>query len=390
MYSAFCRPYVFEDQRGELHVIVRGEPGPDRGIEAHWFRLHAVVFDDRNIRERERLLLELALPDLRPGTLDLADRFRVEDQLYRELERRFTLYEVPRRPAVRPLKPVEWFPATKSSRPELSWIGLWLVDQTSQAIGGRPYRLVTPDAETMAGTLDDQGSANLKRVAPGNCQVFCPDVQPHPSSTYVVQQGDHLSGIAQAFGFDDYMLVWSRPENAALRALRTNAHELVEGDQVFIPPLAATPVMKPAGADHVFILRRSPLRLRVKLLGMAMKPLAPTPCRLNATTLTPDGDGVIAVDLDKSTQSAPLAFADEEYQLLPGALTPHDQTQDDGWLARLYNLGFLFDLNINAEDGAAELRLALEDFQAEAGLTVTGEIDDATRTALLQQHGDTP
>lgn len=372
-----------------MYIVARGQPAPNRGVVTDWFRLRAVIFDERNAREMERLLGDLGLLELRPGRFDLADRYELEDQMYRTLARQFVLYAIPRTPVRVESTPRSWFPtSSRPSRPMLSWIGLWLVDQSGQPIAGRPYRLTAPDGQSTAGTLDDQGSVNVKRLAPGSCHVFCPDVQPHGSSTYVVQRGDHISGIALAFGFDDYMIVWRRPENAALRSQRSNAHELVEGDEVFIPALAATPVMKPTAADHVFVLRRSPLKLRIKLLGVAMKPLASSQCRLNGTTLTPGADGVIAVDLDKLTQSTPLTLGSEEFALLPGAMTPHDQEQDDGWIARLYNMGYLLDAN--AQGGDDELEIALEDFQAEAGLTVTGEIDDATKTALLQVHGDAP
>jgi hypothetical protein len=380
------RPYVFDGARYELRVLASGAPAPDRGVAVHAPRLGILLFDERNTGERERLLRDLGLPHLRPRSLDLADRSRHEAELYRTLERRFDLYEVPRPKAVARSSPLEWFPAAKAS-PDLSWIGVWLVDQSGQPVAGRPYRVIAPDGQTTAGTLDDQGSANVKRLPPGSCQVFCPDVEPHASLTYTVARGDHISGIAMAFGFDDYMLVWSRPENAALRSQRSREHELVEGDQVFIPPLTGSPVNKPTGADHVFVLRLSPLKLRIKLLGVAMKPLASAACELDGSSLSTDGDGILEVTLDKSSQSKTLTLGDDDdVVLLPGALTPNDTDSDDGWIGRLYNLGFLFDAD--AQEGDVELGLALEDFQAEAGLPVTGEIDDATKAALLQMHAD--
>jgi Putative peptidoglycan binding domain len=376
------QPYVFDAASYRVHVVARGVPAPARGVVVDAQRLRFIFFDGRNTWERERLLRDLELPDLRPRALDLADRLLIEDRLYRTLHEQFAVYEVPLRTAANPPETLQWFPPAKASGSALSWIGLWLVDQSGEAIACRPYRVIAGDGQSMAGVLNDQGAVNLQRLEPGTCQVFCPDVQPHGSLTYTVQQGDHISGIALAFGFEDYALVWSRPENAALRAQRTKEHELVEGDSVFIPPLSAAPVMKPTGADHVFTLRRSPLKLRIKLLGLTLKPMASTACRLEGVTLTTDGDGLFEVALDKSTRSQGLVIGDQDLDLLPGSLAPSDV----GWMDRLYNLGFLFDPS--AEEGDFELRLALEDFQAEAGLPVTGDIDDATKASLLQMHGD--
>jgi hypothetical protein len=37
-----------------------------------------------------------------------------------------------------------------------------------------------------------------------------------------VKLGDHISGIAQSFGSDDYNHVWGHPDNADLAAQRTD------------------------------------------------------------------------------------------------------------------------------------------------------------------------
>jgi hypothetical protein len=40
------------------------------------------------------------------------------------------------------------------------------------------------------------------------------------SSFHIVQQGEHLSGIAAKFGFSSFRTIWQHPENAELKKLR--------------------------------------------------------------------------------------------------------------------------------------------------------------------------
>jgi Putative peptidoglycan binding domain len=266
----------------------------------------------------------------------------------------------------------------------LSWIGLWLVDQDGKAVPGRPYRIVTSAGTTRSGVLDDQGAAHLTGLEPGPCDVYCPDVEPHGVMTYAVADGDHVSGIAQANGFDDYKTVWNSSPNAALRSTRTNPHELVAGDSLSIPALASRPVSKPTGADHVFTIIRSPMNVRVKVLGMTMKPSASLACKLNGVALSTDGSGIVAAPVDKLARTVTLSLDAGDLALTVGGLEPSAEATAGGWKARLFNMGFLIDPD--AGDGDDELAFAIEDFQADQGLTVTGTIDDATQAALQTAH----
>ena len=54
-------------------------------------------------------------------------------------------------------------------------------------------------------------------------------------TTYRVQAGDTLTGIALDAGFYSWETVYNHPQNAALRAQRPNPGELFVGDQLYIP-----------------------------------------------------------------------------------------------------------------------------------------------------------
>ena len=156
-------------------------------------------------------------------------------------------------PSASAAAPVPIFkPLLVAPEPETSWIGLALVDQNETPVPGRPYRVVAADRGVYEGTLDDGGTAVVQGLENGLCRVSCPAVTPHPSLTYTVQDGDHISGIAQQFGFDDYTVVWNRPENADLRALRDDPQLLAPGDSLFIPELKDMPVSQADGGPlHV-------------------------------------------------------------------------------------------------------------------------------------------
>jgi hypothetical protein len=276
-------------------------------------------------------------------------------------------------------------PSQDAAPDTTSWIGMVLLDQNGTPVPNRAYRVVLPDGSVLDGTLDTNGSAILKNLTPGSCQISCPYVEPHPDLTYSVEPGDHLSGIAAASGFDDYTVVWNRPENADLKSLRQYPHELVPGDKVYIPEIKDTPVSKPTGAKHTFTLQVSPLKLQVKVLKLSLKPLASGPCTLDGVTETTDGGGLVQEPIDKSARAAFLSVQGADLALQVGRLAPIDDPSDAGWKARLFNLGFLLDPE--AEDGDEELRIALQDFQAEYQLQVTGAFDDPTKTQLQQIYG---
>jgi hypothetical protein len=267
-----------------------------------------------------------------------------------------------------------------------SWVGLTLVDQTGTPVPNRPYRVIKPDGTTVNGLLDSNGAAMLQGLDPGNCQIWCPYVEPHAPTTYAVQDGDHVSGVAQTFGFDDYSVVWNDPGNADLQSQRTDPHVVQPGDQLAIPEVKAQPAAnKPTGAKHPFQIQRSPLKVRLTLLDLSAKPMPSAPVTMAGTSLTTNGNGLVEATVDKSAKDTTLDSAGSEVDLSIGGLNPPDDTSDAGYKARLYNLGFLWDPTVDDTDD--EMVIAVEDFQAQYSLTVSGQLDDATKAQLQQAHG---
>jgi hypothetical protein len=270
--------------------------------------------------------------------------------------------------------------------PSKSWVGIVLVDQDGAPVPNRPYCITKPDGTTIDGVLDSHGTAIVRDLDPGNCQIWCPYVAPQPQKTYTVQQGDHTSGVAQANGFDDYTVVWNDPGNSDLQSQRPDPHVLQPDDVLTIPEIKEQqPANKPTGAKHPFTLKVSPLKVRLKLLDRSAKPLAGVAVTVAGTQLTTDGTGLVETNVDKSAQSLDVQTSDTTYALSVGAINPNDDTSDAGYKARLFNLGFLWDPAV--ADTSDEMVIALEDFQAQYSLTISGQLDDATKSQLTQSYG---
>lgn len=201
-----------------------------------------------------------------------------------------------------------------------------------------------------------------------------------------VTRGEHLSSIALARGFHDYLTVWDDPGNEALRSER-NPNVLLPGDVVTIPDKEPKDSGEPTGKRHTFVLRRSPLALRIKIEDLHGRPISGRVCSLvvdgGDKTLTTDGDGLIQASISKTARSAELTIDGVARSIDIGALTPRDDPP--GWQARLANLGYLE--RPAADPESQEVRAALEELQCDQGLPVTGKPTDATLERLETMHG---
>ncbi len=381
------------------------ESAPDWQTRAWVCEIAYSAFDHRGAREDALASALLEIYDALTGA-DLSRRLpwprrpthdprRLLRGIEGEIRRELLSALATRRIGIEPLLRAPW-PFTGDEAPPSTevvapvsevptWIGLSLVDQTGRPVARRAYRVVFPDGTVQDGMLDGKGMAMLAGTVPGSCQVYCPCAAPHPELTYAVQQGDHISGIAQSFGFDDYTLVWDDPGNADLKNQRSDPHVLLPGDSLTIPELKGRPTSKPTGATHTFTIVQTPLKLRFKLLDLGANAIAGVSVTVAGTDLTADGSGLVEANVDKTDQTVHVNQGDAVFALAVAAINPNDDVTEAGYKARLYNLGFLWDPTADESDD--EMVIALQDFQAEYQLPVTGQLDDATRAQLAQAHG---
>jgi hypothetical protein len=213
------------------------------------------------------------------------------------------------------------------------------------------------------------------------------------SKEHQVENGDHLSGIAEKYGFGDFKTIWDLPENAELRGARRNPHVLLPGDKVAVPD--KTEKMEQVAADkrHRFQTRIQPLKLRIRLLDLAEQPAAGVKCRVAAgpvaQDLVSDGEGKVERRIPRDVRKGKLTVDDPDNRfdvvvpVLIGELHPVDTPS--GQRARLRNLGYYFgDLD---EDDPPQFKSAVEEFQCDHGLPITGDCDAGTQSKLLTLHG---
>jgi hypothetical protein len=213
-----------------------------------------------------------------------------------------------------------------------------------------------------------------------------------------LQQGDCLSSIALSHGFAPDT-VWEHGDNADLRERRTNPNALLPGDALFVPEIEEKEEPAPTDKLTTFKLSVGPIRLRVRLTKHG-KPRADEAYKLELySSASPgepgtgdvtlegqtDGDGFIDQPITIDTNSATLSLREgkEVHELRIGHLDPHDEAT--GAQGRLRGLGFYFG-KIDGEIGP-KTEAAIRRFQKANSLSITGELDDATASALRDAFG---
>jgi hypothetical protein len=203
------------------------------------------------------------------------------------------------------------------------------------------------------------------------------------SKTHTVRQGEHLTGIARANGFNDFHTIWDHPENAALRAKR-DPHVLFPGDKLFIPDLTEKSVSRQTDSVHRFLVRASALFLRLRLLDIDGKAIPDAPCDVGLEADSPaqssktDGKGILESPLSPAVQKGevvaqippkkpagkeeppPVPEQKVKFDLVIGALNPEFKLS--GQQARLNNLGYFAGFTTRDLD---HLLWAAEEFSCE-------------------------
>jgi hypothetical protein len=65
---------------------------------------------------------------------------------------------------------------SNTSTENKAWIAIQLVDQENHPVSGAPYRIQLPDGSVIEDNLDERGSATIRGIDEGSCQVSFPDV----------------------------------------------------------------------------------------------------------------------------------------------------------------------------------------------------------------------
>jgi N-acetylmuramoyl-L-alanine amidase len=217
---------------------------------------------------------------------------------------------------------------------------------------------------------------------------------------YVVQQGDHLAGIAARLGFDAETC-WNDEQNRELREQRGDPQVLAAGDVLYVPEPEGRGVSIRPRATNRYSARPPKVRVRVRM-RTAEGALANAECRIVGDgpprTATTDGDGNLELEVAATAREVRVQASGRRVDavLRIGHLDPLDQ--DSGVVQRLTNLGYLAPIeeyryadddgtHTSADGRRRRVAFALAAFQRDRGIEQTGAADDATRDALREAHG---
>ena len=207
---------------------------------------------------------------------------------------------------------------------------------------------------------------------------------------HTVKQGEHLTQIAQKYGFRDLQTIWNDSANAELKSLRKNPNVLYPGDVLQIPDKTERKEARPTTNVHTFQVKSRPLKLSLVLRDFHQRPLANTECQIEVDgvkkTVTTDADGRFIQPIPPAAAGGRVTAAGVglDVPLMIGHLDPVD-TQS-GQVARLANMGY-YRLPLQGDPDEDELDSAIQEFQCDNNLTVDGDCGPATQAKLKEIHG---
>lgn len=210
---------------------------------------------------------------------------------------------------------------------------------------------------------------------------------------YVIRQGDYLTKLAHLSGFDADS-VWSDPKNAELRSSRPDPSMLRPGDVLFVPDEPKRPLRLNPKENNVFVARVPTVKVSVVVCSDD-EPIRDEPYVVlgigDESPKKTDGEGRVEVEVPVHVREVLVRFVDRktEMRIAIGDLDPPDTPT--GVRMRLASLGYHADKVEGADRSIAHdddaLQGAVVAFQRANGLEATGEVDDATRAALVEAHG---
>lgn len=200
---------------------------------------------------------------------------------------------------------------------------------------------------------------------------------------YEVQQGDSIAKIAFRYGLHPDT-IWNFPDNQLLKLERKDPYVLLPGDIVVIPDKRIVQYPRATEKRHRFQRKGVPETLRVQIwcLGEPAKNMGYV-IDLDGVLErgTTDGNGMLIHPVPPNLEAAYVSLDNGDFIKLDiGHLDPIDTLA--GIKKRLKNVGF-FSGELDDEQGLDFVE-AIEKFQADQGLPVTGDMDAATKQKLKE------
>jgi hypothetical protein len=256
------------------------------------------------------------------------------------------------------------------------------------------YRLTLPLVDSDAWELIDS-TPLAEPDSSGEAEWVEPPETPAPE-TYTVQLGDCLASIAYQLGFLPDTL-WEYGANAALRDGVRRLHVVNPADIIHLPKLSRRDENASTGMRYKLRRKGVPERLRIRFVDYRLQPRAGTRFLLHVETASGnavadrsgqlDGNGFLDVPIPPDALHGEVLLVDsagerEEIEIDLGYVNPMNEVS--GVQARLNNLHY--DAGPETGEMNDATRNALKEFQLRHHLSVTGDIDRATKALLLKLH----
>jgi hypothetical protein len=205
---------------------------------------------------------------------------------------------------------------------------------------------------------------------------------------YVIKQGDYLAKLAFAMNFkaED---VWNDPKNAELAGKR-DPNMLLPGDVLWVPdePPPPKPMQGGTANDYSADVPKTKLRL---VFGDERGPFVAEPYELKGVPDAQPGQtgasGEVELEVPVTLREFELLMTKRKitYCLHVGNMDPIEEPA--GVRKRLRNLGYWHGHGMDEAEMKQADCTAIAAFQRDNGIEPSGQLDDATKSALMTSHG---
>ncbi len=204
-------------------------------------------------------------------------------------------------------------------------------------------------------------------------------------SVHRVAQGDSVHSIAFARGLHP-RTIWDHAQNQHLAQGKRTLATLMPGDELFVPDLIPGEESVATAQRHRFRRKAIPQRFKVRFFRFGHprkgEPFTSTLDGAHGPSGRLDDQGQLDIPVSPAVARIRITLGEdaqhEVFEFSAGHLDPSEERS--GILARLASLGHHVDPD--AQDPDAELRAAIEAFQAEQELDPTGDLDQPTLDRL--------
>ena len=296
-----------------------------------------------------------------------------------------------------------------SSSDKKTWVEIELLDQDCRPLRGVRVEVTLPDGKVTPGTLSDEGVFRVNNIDIGSSKVTFPDLDGREWSrsgkiaegksvpgftgvpklgmgAYTVKQGDYIASLSYDAGFLSWKTVWEDGKNASLREKR-NPNVLFPNDVVQIPARQKKVEDAPPTERTTFQTVGEPVTVKLVVLSWDGTPLSSTDVQFKlgaSETMKTAEDGSAKKNIDPTgAKEGDLLVKGFSLPLKLGHLDPAEEFSGQVW--RLNNLGYRAGSPPSKDDDA--FRSAVEEFQCDNSIAVSGLCDGATQDKLRSVHG---